>query len=176
LLNKVLVHAGRSGRIVEVEAYLGADDPAAHSYRGPTARNATMFGPPGHLYVYLSYGMHWCANATCGDGHAVLLRALAPTEGVEAMRAARSAARRDRDLASGPGKLCQALGITKELDGADLVVADRGVTILDDGTPPPTEPLVTRRIGISVAVEHGWRFCVPGDVNVSRGRPSGVGR
>lgn len=168
LLNKLLEHDGRSGRIVEVEAYVGGQDPASHAYRGPTKRNATMFGPPGHLYVYLSYGMHWCANVTCGDGLAVLLRALSPVAGIEAMRAARSAASRDRDLASGPGKLTQALGITGVLDGADLVEPDRGVCLVSDGTPPPDVVVRTPRIGITAAAEHEWRFYVPGDPNVSR--------
>jgi DNA-3-methyladenine glycosylase len=127
-----------------------------------------MFGPPGHLYVYFTYGMHWCANVTCGDGLAVLLRALAPVGGLEAMRAVRPAARRDRDLCSGPGKLTQALGITGTLDGVDLVGATDGVTLSDDGTPPPEEPVRTPRVGITVAMDHEWRYYVPGDPNVSR--------
>src|SRR5436305_3141680 len=109
LLNKVLVVGDRQARIVEVEAYASGEDPASHAYRGLTRRNATMFGPPGHLYVYFTYGMHWCANVVAAgpiDGHAVLLRAGAPVGGVEQIRAARPAARRDRDLASGPGRLC----------------------------------------------------------------------
>lgn len=175
LLNKVLVRDGRAGRIVEVEAYRGADDPASHAYRGPTRRNATMFGPPGHLYVYFTYGMHYCANVVCahgGRGGAVLLRALAPLAGLEEMRAARgAAARRVTDLCSGPARLCQALGIDRRLDGADLVRADRGVTILDDGVPPPAAPGVSPRIGISAATEHPWRFYVAGDPNVSRSAP-----
>jgi DNA-3-methyladenine glycosylase len=174
LLNKVVVAGERRGRIVEVEAYCGGEDPAAHSYRGPTARNATMFGPPGHLYVYFTYGMHWCCNPVCGDdgeGVAVLLRALEPLEGLEEMRAARGAtARRDRDLCSGPAKLCMALGIDRAFDGADLVTADRGVTIVDDGTPPPTSPANGVRIGLAVGrgEEHPWRWWVPGDPHVSR--------
>jgi len=171
LLNKVLVHGNRRARIVEVEAYAGGEDPASHAYRGRTARNATMFGPPGHLYVYFSYGVHWCANVVCdeeGVGTAVLLRALAPLEGEAEMFAARPAARRRRDLCSGPGKLTQALGLGREHDGADLVSGGSGVQLVDDGTPPPAEPVVARRVGISVAVERPWRWYVPGDPNVSR--------
>lgn len=170
LLHKVLVHGGRAGRIVEVEAYCGAEDPGAHSYRGMTERNRVMFGPPGGLYVYFTYGMHWCANAVCGDesvGVAVLLRALAPMQGVEEMRAARTAARRDRDLCSGPAKLCQALGLDRRFDGADLVIGDRGVVVCDDGTPPPRHPVQTTRIGLSAGVDHPWRWYVEGDPNVS---------
>jgi DNA-3-methyladenine glycosylase len=164
----VLVHGGAAGRIVEVEAYRGTADPASHSFRGPTRRNATMFGPPGHLYVYRSYGIHWCANASCGDGNAVLLRALAPIEGLPAMYAHRVGAARDRALCSGPGKLCQARAIDGGLDGADLVSGVEGIALYDDGTPPPVEPVVTTRIGISVAVDAPLRFYVAGDPNVSR--------
>jgi DNA-3-methyladenine glycosylase len=167
LLGKLVVHGGRVGRIVEVEAYR-RDDPASHAFAGPTRRNATMFGPPGHLYVYFSYGVHWCANVVCGnrDGQAVLLRAVAPVEGLDAMRAARRPARRDRDLASGPGRLTQALGIDGTFDGVDLV---RGlVRLVDDGTAPPELPSVSPRVGISKAVEQPWRWFVPGDPNVSR--------
>ena len=171
LLNKLLVHGDRVGRIVEVEAYAGALDPASHAYRGRTARNATMFGPPGHLYVYFTYGMHFCANVVCGsDGEAsaVLLRGLTPVAGLERMRAARGpAARRDVDLCSGPGKLCQALGLDRAFDGADLVTGDLGVGIVDDGTPP-RDPAVSGRIGLSVAVEAPWRFYVAGAAGLSR--------
>ena len=175
LLNKVLVVGSRAGRIVEVEAYAGGDDPGSHAFRGPTARNATMFGPPGHLYVYFTYGMHWCANAVCaeeGVAHAVLLRALAPLCGHDEMRAARPTARRDVDLCSGPGKLCQALGIAKDHDGADVVTGDRGVVIVDDGVPPPPRPANTARIGLRAGAELVWRWYVEGDPNVSRGRPT----
>ena len=172
LLNKVLVAAdGRAGRIVEVEAYRGEDDPGSHGFRGPTKRNATMFGPPGHLYVYFTYGMHWCANVvaeTDGVAAAVLLRALTPLEGLEAMYAARGpAARTERDLCSGPAKLTQALGIDGALDGAELVSGDRGVTIVDDGQPPPT-PAVTTRIGLTRGAELPWRFYIEGTADISR--------
>lgn len=173
LLNKVLVAPdGRAGRVVEVEAYRGADDPGSHGFRGKTRRTTTMFGPPGHLYVYFTYGMHWCANVvaeTDGVAAAVLLRALTPLEGLDAMYEARGpAARRDRDLCSGPAKLTQALGIDGSLDGADLSTADRGVTILDDGTPPPPAPAITARIGLTDGADLPWRFHVPAVTDVSR--------
>lgn len=174
LLNKVVVAGERAGRIVETEAYCGSIDPGSHAYRGPTDRNVTMFGPPGLLYVYFTYGMHWCVNAVCGEegvGVAVLLRALAPVSGIDAMRAARGpTARRDRDLCSGPAKLAQALGLTGLHDGADLVTGERGVTICDDGTPPPAAPANGVRIGLAVGKgdEHPWRWWVPDDPNVSR--------
>lgn len=171
LLNKVLVGPNGSGRIVEVEAYDGALDPASHAYRGPTPRNAVMFGRPGHLYVYFTYGMHWCANAVCredGVAAAVLLRALAPIDGIDAMRAARPLARRDRDLCSGPAKLCQALGIGPAHNGVDLTRRASPVRIVDDGTAPPTSPTVSTRVGLSVGVEQLWRWYVAADDNVSR--------
>lgn len=171
LLNKLLVRDdGRAGRIVEVEAYAGSEDPAAHSFRGQTPRTATMFGEAGHLYVYFSYGMHWGSNAVCGEvgqGWGVLLRALEPVQGVALIREARPAIRHDRDLASGPGRLSQAMGITKALDGADLVRNDRGVRIVSDAMAPPTEPGVGPRIGISKAVDFLWRWHVPGHAHVS---------
>lgn len=172
LLNMILARDdGRAGRIVEVEAYCGADDPAAHSYRGQTRRNATMFGPCGHLYVYFTYGMHWCANVVCGEpgeGSAVLVRAIEPMGDIEAMRSARGCPPRDPDIGSGPARLAQALGITGALDGADLVEGTQGIRLLDDGTPPPLEPIAGPRIGISKAVDHPWRWHVPGHAHVSR--------
>lgn len=172
LLNKILVGPdGRSGRIVETEAYCGALDPAAHTFRGKTRRNATMFGPPGHLYVYFTYGMHWCCNAVCGEedeGIGVLLRALAPLTGLDAMRTARAKARRDRDLCSGPARLTQALGITGAHDGIDIVTGTGGFRIIDDGTPLPDTLVATGRVGIRHAADAPWRWYVPGDPNVSR--------
>lgn len=159
------------GRIVEVEAYRGPEDLAAHSSRGRTARNAVMFGPPGHLYVYFTYGMHWCSNVVCnpsGGGGAVLMRALAPLVGLDVMWARRPKARRERDLCSGPARLCQALGLTGDLDGADLSTGP--VHLLDDGTPPPSDPGNSVRIGLSPGKgdDSPWRWFVAGDPNVSR--------
>lgn len=177
LLGAVLeVDDGRRGRIVEVEAYDGANDPASHAFRGPTARNASMFGPPGHLYVYRSYGLHWCANVVLGHpgrAAAVLLRALEPLGGTDRMREVRAAARRDVDLTNGPGKLCAALGITGDDDGCDLLDGGSRVRLYRDGTPPPGELLVTTRIGISRGVDHAWRFADAASPWVSTGRPSG---
>jgi len=170
LLNKVLVHGGRRGRIVEVEAYRGEADPASHAYRGRTPRNAVMFGPAGHLYVYFTYGMHFCANVVCcpvGVAGAVLIRALAPLAGLEAMWAARPAAHIERDLCNGPAKLCQALGLDRAQDGVDLVGSRGRVRLVDDGTPPPRRPGRGERVGISVATERRWRWWVAGDPHVS---------
>ena len=166
LLNKVLMTGdGRAGRVVEVEAYRGADDPGSHGHRGMTPRTTVMFGPPGHLYVYLIYGMHWCANAvveTEGVCAAVLFRALIPLDGMGIMRSARGdAARSDDDLCNGPGKLTQALGLDGSYNGADLVTADSGVTILDDGFAPPEQPVETTRVGLTKGADLAWRWCVP---------------
>jgi len=175
LLNKLLVTAdGRAGRIIEVEAYWGAQDPASHAYRGRTARNATMFRRGGHLYVYLSYGMHWCANVVCGpegEAQAVLLRALQPVEGLDLMRAARwrdQRRRDDRDLCRGPGRLCQAMGIDRSDDGIDLTRPSSPVWIADDGVAPPESPAGTARVGISVGTDLPWRFAVGDHPGLSR--------
>ncbi|HUQ38582.1 MAG TPA: DNA-3-methyladenine glycosylase [Acidimicrobiales bacterium] len=170
LLNKLLVRGDRVARIVEVEAYAGGEDPGSHAYRGPTRRNATMFGPPGHLYVYFTYGMHWCANAVCGaegEGVAVLLRAARPEAGIDLMQVARPKARSERDLCSGPAKLCQAFSVTGADDGADLCGAS-DVVIGDDGRRPPRAPGVSARIGLSAGADLPWRWFVPGDPNLSR--------
>ncbi|KQX99712.1 3-methyladenine DNA glycosylase [Rhodanobacter sp. Root480] len=172
LLNKVLLRDdGRSGRIVEVEAYCGANDAAAHTYRGKSRRNASMFGPAGHMYVYFTYGMHWCCNAVCGEvdeGVGVLLRALAPLTGLERMRAARAACRRDRDLCRGPARLCKAFDIDGSCDGLDLVGGLGSLTIVDDGTPPPAKPIETSRVGVSQAADEPWRWYVADEPHVSR--------
>lgn len=171
LLNAVLSSGGRTARIVEVEAYRGDDDAASHAHRGPTPRSAIMFGPPGHLYVYLSYGVHWCANVVAhgpGQAGAVLIRAVEPLAGVEDMWERRPTARRASDLGSGPGKVCQALGISLEHNGTDLTRATSTVQLRSDGTAPPTDPQVGPRIGISRAAELPWRFSVPGNPHRSR--------
>lgn len=170
LLGATLLVDGVGGTIVEVEAY-DHDDPAAHGFRGRTARNAAMFGPPGHAYVYRSYGLHWCLNLVCaGDGvaAAVLLRALEPTAGLETMRARRGV-ERARVLCAGPGRLCQALGVTREHDGLPLDRPPFAVTA-------PTGPVrVVRapRIGISRAADRPWRYAVSGSRYLSRPLPRG---
>lgn len=160
LLNKLLVHGPCVGRIVEVEAYR-EDDPASHSFRGPTPRTQVMFGPAGHLYVYFTYGMHWCANVVTGadgEGSAVLLRAVLPLDGLDVMRERRNGR---ASLTDGPAKLCQAFAIGAEHNGVDICTASpSGVRLLDDGTAPPRRPLVGPRIGISRGVETPWRWRV----------------
>nr|WP_199535976.1 DNA-3-methyladenine glycosylase [Dyella solisilvae] len=171
LLNKILAAAdGRAGRIVEVEAYAGAIDPAAHTFRGKTPRNATMFGPPGHMYVYFTYGMHWCCNCVCdpeGDGSGVLIRALEPLQGLEQMRDARRRASIDRDLCRGPARLTQAMGISGAQNGIDLVAARDGYTVVSDGMPPPPDLAGTPRVGIRLGKDFPWRWSVPGNRYVS---------
>jgi len=167
LLNKVLVvdegSALRvSGRIVETEAYR-SDDPASHSHNGPTPRSAIMFGPPGVLYVYLSYGIHSCANVVVGadgEGQAVLVRAVVPVEGLPVIRE-RRAGRPDSELANGPGKVCAALAVDLSDNGTDLTAPDARIRIVDDGVAPPRHPLVGPRVGITKAVDTPWRFRAP---------------
>jgi DNA-3-methyladenine glycosylase len=160
-----------AGRIVETEAY-EPGDPASHGFRGPTPRNAVMFGPAGRLYVYFTYGNHWMMNVvtgSVGQASAVLLRAAEPLEGLEAMARARG---REglADLCSGPGKLAQALAVDRSSDGADLV---RGSDVwIEEGTPTPRAQISsTVRVGIRTGLERRWRFLVSGDRFVSRGRP-----
>jgi DNA-3-methyladenine glycosylase len=163
-----------AGRIVETEAYLGYDDPASHGYRHRRhARNEALFGPPGTWYVYLSYGMHWCANLVCGargQASAVLLRALEPVGGLEVMRERRGGVA-DRQLCSGPGKLCQALAITVDQDGEPM--RRSGVIVQRLETPDPPVALATARIGITKAADWPLRFVEAGSPWISRGTPSG---
>jgi len=176
LLNALVVHGQRVARIVEVEAYRGSEDPGSHAFRGPTPRNLTMFGPAGHLYVYFTYGMHFCANVVCseeGVASAVLLRALDPVAGLEEMRAARPKST-DVKLCAGPARLTQALGIGRSFDGADLL--DGGALRLErDEVAPPADPLVGVRIGLSEragpSISWPWRFGVPGSPALSRPFP-----
>ena len=201
LLGKLVRRGALVARIVEVEAYRGASDAASHAFKAKTARNATMFGAPGHLYVYFTYGMHYCANVVCwpeGEPGAVLLRALAPVSGLEEMAARRygrqepavgqqsgsehrAASQRTRrpwrpeELCSGPAKLCQAFALDRSADGYDVVSGRQNVVLLDDGTQPPEEPSVGSRIGLSkncAAGEEPWRWWVPGEPSVSRRRLS----
>lgn len=159
LIGWTLLVAGAGGPIVECEAY-GPGDPASHSFRGPTGRNAAMFGPPGTLYVYRSYGLHWCLNVVCGPvgvGAAVLIRALEPAEGVEAMWARR----RREPLATGPGNVGQALGAGPHLNGAPA----------DLRPPPPGDARrveASVRIGITRAVDVPWRFSDPDSAHAGR--------
>ncbi len=167
-----------AGRIVEVEAYRGPDDPASHAFRGRTKRNIAMFGPPGLLYVYFTYGMHFCCNIVCrpeGTAGAVLVRALSPLRGTDVMAARRPRARSERDLCSGPGKLCQALGIDRSFDGCDLLNLASPVRLESDGWTAAADIVAGPRIGLSSSlssVGEPWRFHLAGDPNVSRGRPS----
>ena len=175
LLGRTLVRrlpsgARLAGRIVETEAY-EPGDPASHGFRGMTARNRSMFGPAGHLYVYFTYGNHWMMNAVTrgpGEASAVLLRAVEPVAGLEAMARARG---RDRpvDLCSGPGKLAQALSVDRSHDGVDLVTGTE--VWIERGVPPPGLVATSPRVGVRVGLEPRWRFFVAGDPFVSRGRP-----
>ena len=176
LLGRILVRRlpdGRrlSARIVETEAYQEGD-PASHSYRGRTQRTEVMFGRPGHLYVYFTYGMHFCMNVVTGqdgEGSAVLLRAAEPVEGLEVMARRRTAAD-PRLLCSGPARLCEALGVARAENGTDLVRG--GELWVLPGEPVPSSRIgVTARVGIRRGMDRGWRFLVTGDPFVSRGRP-----
>jgi DNA-3-methyladenine glycosylase len=168
LIGATLLVDGVGGPIVEVEAY-DSTDPASHAYRGRTARNAVMFGPPGHAYVYRSYGIHWCLNLVCegeGSAAAVLIRALEPVHGVERMHERR---RTDdaRLLAAGPGRLCEALGVTGDDDGRAL---DRPPFELHARSGVPGI-VATTRIGITRAADLPWRYVLAGSRFLSRGVP-----
>jgi DNA-3-methyladenine glycosylase len=165
LIGATLLVDGVGGRIVEVEAY-DQDDPASHGFRGRTARTASMFGPPGHAYVYRSYGVHWCLNLVCAEeerAEAALVRALEPASGLEAMRERRGLEAM-RSLCSGPGKLCQALGITRVLDG--LPLDEPPFELFARDARPPL--VVGRRIGITRAVEQPWRYGLANSPFLSR--------
>jgi DNA-3-methyladenine glycosylase len=167
LVGKLLVRTdeGLVARLVEVEAYT-EDEPACHAHRGMTRRNAPLFGPPGHAYVYFTYGMHWCLNAATGregQGEGVLLRAAEPLGGIERMRSRRPV-RRDRDLLRGPSRLTQAFGLDGAWSGADL--CDGGLLLLaDDGALPQVE--ATPRTGVTAAADLPWRFAEARSVWVS---------
>ncbi|MGB8062537.1 MAG: DNA-3-methyladenine glycosylase [Candidatus Sulfotelmatobacter sp.] len=179
LLGKILVRRGKdvrlTGRIVEVEAYLGAEDPAAHSASGRTARNAVLFGPPGHAYIYFIYGNHYCLNVSCepdGQAGGVLFRALEPLSGIDEMSEARGVTLRGTQdwpkLTSGPGRLSQAFGITRTRDnGCDLTSPDSELWIGDDGYRA-RNIAVTPRIGITKAASHPLRYLIDGNAFVSR--------
>ncbi|MCL4448930.1 MAG: DNA-3-methyladenine glycosylase [Actinobacteria bacterium] len=157
LLNKLFVSGNKVGRIVEVEAYRGFEDPASHAYKGMTKRNASMFGMPGLLYVYFTYGMHFCVNVVCwpkGRPGAVLIRALSPIQKVDTM-------------CNGPAKLAKAFSLDKRYDGIDLVTAEKGVFIANDGKRPPAHPGTGPRVGIKLGTDKHWRWWVQEDPNVS---------
>jgi DNA-3-methyladenine glycosylase len=163
LLGARFTHGGVTVRLTEVEAYDGARDPGSHAHKGRTDRNAVMFGPPGHLYVYFTYGMHHCCNVSCGpegEASAVLLRAGEVVDGVEQARERRPGST-DRDLARGPGRLCKAMGIDRQDNGLDLSESLRlGARVEEVSTGP--------RVGLRLAAERPWRFWIPGDPTVSR--------
>ena len=162
LIGAVLLVDGVGGPLVEVEAYDRAD-PASHSFRGPTPRNAAMFGPPGHAYVYRIYGMHWCLNFVCHPGSAVLVRALEPTHGLDLMHQRRGGVS-ERQLCSGPGKLCQALGVTIAQNGLPLDAAPFQLLARDAEHDVATGP----RIGITKGAETPWRFVRRGSPYLSK--------
>jgi DNA-3-methyladenine glycosylase len=169
LIGVTLLVNGVGGPIVEAEAYESAVDPSAHGFRGRTPRNASMFGPPGHAYVYRSYGIHWCLNLVCeeeGSAAAVLIRGLEPAHGVEVMQQRRGLLD-PRLLCAGPGRLCQALGVTRDDDGLALDEPPFELLPADSARAVVAAP----RIGISVATELRWRYCAAGSPYLSRPLP-----
>lgn len=172
LLGSTLRHGEVAVRITEVEAYAGFDDPGSHAFRGETARNATMFGPPGHLYVYFTYGMHHCCNVVCsapGTPTGCLVRAGEIVEGIEIARARRGGAP-DRDLARGPARLCVALGIDRALDGASLLGPE--VTLSIGRAAAQERVRRGPRVGLREAGDRPWRFWLDGEPSVSTYRPA----
>lgn len=172
LLGASLSHAGVTVRLTEVEAYAGSDDPGSHAYRGPTPRTRVMFGPPGHLYAYFSYGMHVCANVVTGPegtASAVLLRAGEVVDGIYLARD-RRATTRDRDLARGPANLCRALGIGLDLDRTDLSLGP--VRLVLAAVPDPGRVSTGPRVGLRGAPDRPWRFWLTGEPTVSAYRPA----
>lgn len=175
LLGCVLARAAPEGvvavRLTEVEAYEGLDDPGSHAFRGRTARTDVMFGPPGHLYVYFSYGMHWCANLVCredGRASAVLLRAGEVVEGLEIARARRPSARDDRQLARGPARLARTLGLTGADNGADVVGPGTDLWLARPAVGPPADQVRSGpRVGLARAADRPWRFWLDGEPTVS---------
>jgi DNA-3-methyladenine glycosylase len=171
LLGKLLVHGETSGIIVETEAYLGVDDLAAHAAAGITPRTRVIFGPPGHAYVYLSYGIHECLNLVAepeGQAGCVLIRALEPVDGIDVMRR-RRAVTSERELTSGPGKLTEALGISRAQNGLDVT---RGELVVRAFAMPAFEIELSPRIGISKSVDLELRFSIPGNRFVSQNKKS----
>jgi len=169
LIGMTLLVGGVGGIIVETEAYDG-EDPASHSFSGPTPRNAVMFGPPGYAYIYLSYGIHWCLNFVCreaGHGAGVLIRALQPTAGIAQM-IGRRGQEDPRILCSGPGRLGQALAITHELNGARLDAPPFSLRSARSRKSAPAGVVVGPRIGISKAIDRPWRFGLAGSRYLSR--------
>jgi len=174
LLGCVLSHRTADGvvavRITEVEAYLGQSDPASHAYRGPTARTEVMFGRPGHVYVYFTYGMHYCVNLVCqpeGTASAVLLRAGRVLAGEELARARRPSSRQDLDLASGPARLCQALAIGRAQNGTDACAGTSALQVRSSQRSYDEKICQGPRVGISSAAEEPWRYWIEGDRTVS---------
>ena len=168
-LGKILVHGRTAGRIVETEAYLGVDDRAAHAWRGMTDRTRILFGPPGHAYVYFIYGMYECLNFVAeeeGKAGCVLIRALEPLTGIPTMRRRRPTARRLEDLASGPGKLTLAMGITRKQNGADLTKS--ALQVRRERNEAPVKVEVTPRIGITHCADWPLRFLIAGNHFASR--------
>lgn len=177
LLGRVLEHQTAEGlvavRLTEVEAYAGEEDPASHAFRGPTPRNATMYGEAGHAYVYVIYGMHYCVNLVCrgpGVASAVLVRAGEVVEGLHLARSRRTRAR-DRDLARGPARLCQALAIHRRNDGADICDATGALRVREGTSLRPSLVRTSPRTGVVAATDRPWRFYVAGEPSVSPYRP-----